>query len=218
MKKRFFITGTGTDVGKTHITAALIAQAKALRQSVMAYKPVITGFDATKIEGSDTGVLLRSLGLPPTSENIERISPWRFAAPLAPSMAARQEKRPVDFDRLAEHSRGVLGGSEDLILIEGAGGVMVPIDDHHTILDWMAALGIPALLVAGTYLGSISHTLTALEALKQRKISIGAVIVNESENASVSLMDTAEELKKWVQAPLITLGRQQAGDFTQLLR
>ncbi|MDX2028663.1 MAG: dethiobiotin synthase [Alphaproteobacteria bacterium] len=217
MKNRLFITGIDTDIGKSFVTAALIREAKVLKQNVMAYKPVITGFDAAKIEKSDTGLLLRSLGLPPTPENIERISPWRFAAPLAPSMAARQENRCVDFDALTAHSRKAIDGSEDIVLIEGAGGVMVPLDERHTMLDWMAALNIPALLVAGTYLGALSHTLTALEVLKQRKIPVSAVIVNESKQSSVSLAATAGELNRWTDISIVSIGRKKSGSYPENL-
>jgi dethiobiotin synthetase len=199
---RLFITSTGTGIGKSFITAGLARQARAHGQTIAAYKPVISGFDPAEVEESDTGILLDALGLPMTQDNIERISPWRFAAPLAPSMAGRLENRPIDFDALVAHSRKMLQGPEETILIEGVGGVMAPLTDHHTVLDWIEALGAPALLVVGTCLGGISHTLTALETLKQRKISVHALIVNESENSSATLEQTVDELKLWTDMPL----------------
>jgi len=208
MSQHFFVTSTGTGIGKSFITAALTRQATGLGKKVAAYKPVISGFDPSDVGASDTGLLLASLNLPATMENIERLSPWRYVAPLAPSMAARMENRPIDFQALVAHSQKILQGSEDFIFIEGVGGVMVPLNDRRTVLDWIEALGIPALLVTGSYLGTISHTLTSISALKQRHIPIHAVIVNESEDSTVPLQTTVDELKLWIEAPLYPVTRR----------
>jgi len=207
MTQRFFVTSTGTGVGKSFITAAMVRQAKAEGRSVAAYKPVISGFDPAHVGESDTGVLLHSLGWPATAENIDRLSPFRYAAALAPSMAARLENRPLDFHALVAHSQKALQGPEELVLIEGVGGVMVPLNDRRTVLDWIEALGIPTILVVGSYLGSISHTLTALSVLRQRHVPIHSIIVNESENASVTLGQTVDELKLWTDLPLVSFER-----------
>lgn len=220
MNQRYFITSTGTGIGKSFITAAMVRQAKALGQSVAAYKPVISGFDPAQPADSDTGLLLKSLGKPLTPENIEHISPWRYAAPLAPSMAARMENKPLDFRALVAHSQKALEGTEDIVLIEGVGGVAVPLTQFRTVLDWMQFLAIPTLLVTGTYLGSISHTLTAISTLKQRHIPLRAIIVNESEGASVSLEDTVSELKIWVETEFLPIpfmdGENGLGSNTSL--
>jgi dethiobiotin synthetase len=213
MQHRYFITSTGTGMGKSFITAAMVQQAKALKRTVMAYKPVISGFDPANVASSDTGLILASLGLPPTAENIERLSPYRYAEPLAPSMAARLEKRPLDFDALIAHGRKTLQSDDEVVLIEGVGGAMVPLNERHTVLDWIAALGIPALLVTGTYLGSISHTLTALAALKQADVRIATIIVNQSEDASVPLNATLDELRYWTETPLLPVTRRADGNW-----
>ncbi|MDP9126902.1 MAG: dethiobiotin synthase [Pseudomonadota bacterium] len=208
MAKRFFITSTGTGIGKTFITAALVCEAGRQRRTVMAYKPVISGFDALHAAGSDTAILLRSLGLPRTDLAIERVSPWRYEAPLAPSMAARQENRPLVFDALAAWSRNALLGPEEIVMIEGVGGVLVPLNDTHTVLDWMRALSVPVLLVTGTALGAISHTLAALMVLEQRKLTVDRLIVNESEGATVTLDQTVDELRRWVKPPVTAVPRR----------
>lgn len=217
MSQHFFVTSTGTGIGKSFITAALVRQAKARGKTVAAYKPVISGFDPADVANSDTGLILESLGLPATPANIEHVSPWRYKEPLAPSIAARQEKHPIDFQALVAHSQKTIQGNEDLVLIEGVGGVMVPLNDRRTVLDWMEAIGIPALLVVGNYLGSISHTLTAISALKQRHIPIHAIIVNESETSSVSMQMTIDELKLWVEAPICPVTRRSDGDWKNVI-
>ena len=139
MAQKYFVTSTGTGIGKTYVTAALIRQARARKMSVAATKPVISGFDKHEIAASDTGALLAALGEPLTLAAAEKISPWRFKAPLAPNMAARAEDRSLDCAALFAHGRQFLRLDADLMLIEGVGGVMVPLDEERTVLDWICA-------------------------------------------------------------------------------
>ena len=209
--QRYFVTSTGTGVGKTYVTAALIRQARAKGLTVAATKPLISGFDKSEIATSDTGVILAALGEAPTLEAAEKISPWRFAAPLAPSMAARAEGRSLDCEALFAHGRQFLEGEADLMLIEGVGGVMVPLDDQRTVLDWICALDAPVLLVVGDYLGTISHTLTAVEVLRMRGARLAAVIVNEGEGGEVPFDATLAEIAGRV-APVPVFGLRRNAD------
>ncbi len=192
-----FVTGTGTGVGKTFITAALIRHFRAAGRPVAAIKPVLSGFDMAAAATSDPGELLGALGRAASGEEIERISPWRFAAPLSPNLAARREGRAVDFKALVDFSDRALAEARDLLFIEGVGGIMVPLDDSHTVLDWVTALRHPLLLVAGSYLGTISHTLTALHVLAQRNIDIAAVVVSESAESPTTLDDTVATIGRF---------------------
>lgn len=205
-----FVTATGTEIGKTFVTAGLIRLLRAYGRPVEALKPVVTGFDATAAAASDPGVLLAALGRPPGAPDIERIAPWRYGAPLSPDMAARRENRPIDIDKLVEFCRCAVAAHRGTLLIEGIGGVMVPLDDRHTVLDWMALLKLPVLLVAGSYLGSLSHTLTALEALKRRGLTVTALVINETPGSPVPLADTLLTLSRFA-APIMLLPRMPAG-------
>jgi dethiobiotin synthetase len=206
-----FITATGTDIGKTYLATGMIRQFRAAGRAVSAIKPVATGFDPARPEASDAGQLLTALGKPITAEEIARISPWRFAAPLSPDLAARREGRTVDFDALVAFSRDAMRDQSRIVLIEGIGGIMVPLDSRHTVLDWMCALDIPLLLVAGSYLGSISHTLTCLEVLKNRNLTVRAVVVNETPGASVSIADTIASVSQFAKTiAFVGLSRQSA--------
>ena len=189
-----FVTGTGTDVGKTFLSAALVRHWRAAGHGVAAFKPVASGFDPATAHASDPGVLLAALGSPIT--DIETISPWRFAAPLSPDMAAAREGRTLDFEAIVEFSRQV-ARSADRVLIEGVGGIMVPLDERHTVLDWMSALRLPLLLVAGSYLGTISHTLTALRVLAQRNLTVVAVAVSESAVPGAPLDETVAVIARF---------------------
>ncbi len=199
-----FVTGTGTDVGKTFITAALVRHLRNAGKTVDAFKPVVSGFDPANIASSDPGVLLAALGRAATIEEIDRIAPWRFAAPLSPDLAAKAEGRAIDFSALAEFSRNVAYG-RGTIFIEGVGGIMVPLDLTHTVLDWMSALRVPVLLVAGSYLGTISHTLTALHVLAQRNLDIAGVVVSESAVPGASVDDTVAAIARFA-APIEVIG------------
>ena len=199
-----FVTGTGTDVGKTFITAALLRHLRDAGKPVDAIKPVVSGFDPANAEDSDPGMLLAALGRSTTSEEIDRISPWRFAAPLSPDLAARAEGRSLDFKALVDFSRHA-ADRRGMTFIEGVGGVMVPLDQTHTVFDWMLALRLPVLLVAGSYLGTISHTLTALHVLAQRNLDIAGVVVSESATPGASLDDTVAAIARFA-APLDVIG------------
>ena len=193
----YFVTSTGADVGKTFVTAGLIHRLREAGAAVDALKPVVSGYDSSVAETSDPAVLLEALGRPVSAEEVARMSPWRFRAPLSPDLAAAREGRPIAFDELVGFSRAAVEAANGILFIEGVGGIMVPLDGERTVLDWMAALRIPLLLVVGGYLGTVSHTLTALGVLAQRKLSVAAIVVSESERNPVELEDTVAQLARF---------------------
>jgi dethiobiotin synthetase len=191
-----FVTASGTDVGKTFVTLQLIAEARRAGLRARALKPVASGFDAANPTDSDTAKLLVAQGLSIDAASLDAVSPWRFAAPLSPDMAAARERRSVPFDALVDFCRS---SSDDRVtLVEGIGGVMAPLDAAHTVLDWIAALGAPALLVVGSYLGTLSHSLTAAAALRQRSVPIAGVVVSESLEQPVAADETAATLARFL--------------------
>jgi dethiobiotin synthetase len=202
-----FITATGTDVGKTFVAASLIKHFRRMGRLVDAIKPVVSGFDPEQAAASDPGVLLHALGLPATLTEIDRISPWRFRAPLSPDLAAQRENRSIDVDTVVTFCQNAIQQRRDILLIEGVGGVMVPLAGERTVLDVMMALQLPLILVAGSYLGTISHTLTALDALFQRRLKVMATIVSETPHSTVPLDDTVAAIARFVE-PVIGLPRQ----------
>ncbi len=199
-----FVTGTGTDVGKTHVTALLLRQLRAMGRAPRALKPVLSGFDPTDPTASDAGQLLDALGLLTSAATLDQIAPWRFSAPLSPDMAARREGRAIDFAALVDFCRAAHG---DPLLIEGVGGAMVPLDDRHSVLDWMAALGAPALVIGGTYLGAISHALTTVAAIRARHVPIRAIILSESRDSPVPAAETAETIARFSGLPVHIVAR-----------
>lgn len=206
--KTLFITASGTGTGKTYIAAALAAALSAKGRRVAALKPVITGFSWDEVEETDTAILIRALGGEPSPEAVEACSPWRFEAPLSPDMAARREGRTLDFEALVGFCRNARNEEGDVLLIEGIGGVMVPLDGALTVLDWIAAVEAPALVVTGSYLGTLSHTLTAVDALRHRDLPVAGVVVDESEESPVPPAETVETLARLLEGePVAPVGR-----------
>jgi dethiobiotin synthetase len=202
-----FITGAGTEVGKTLIACALAHHLRRAERPVKVLKPIISGFDPDLAEESDTGLLLRAAGVKVTKAAIAEASPWRYADAISPNMAAARTGTSIDMDAVLEQCRAALS-DDHFTLIEGVGGVMAPVTDEITVLDWMAALGLPAVLVGGSYLGAISHTLTAAAVLIERAVPIRAVVVSESLDPPVPLAQTATTIAGFLpHLPVIAVPR-----------
>ena len=212
----WFVAGAGTDVGKTYVAAALIRQWRAAGRPVQALKPVVSGvapIGAPGFEQSDTAVLLNALGLPVTAETVAACSPWRFAAPLSPDMAGAAEGRQLPFSAVLDWCRGRIAAAPTggITLIEGVGGVMSPIADDALNLDLVKALACPVVLVGGSYLGGLSHILTALETLKGHGVTVGSIVLNERAGSTVDFAAAMATLQRFVAGVPIVPLRQGGG-------
>jgi dethiobiotin synthetase len=211
-----FVTGAGTEVGKTYVTCALAHQLRGAGRAVRAFKPVATGIaalDDPAFQQSDTAQLLAAQGSPCDETTIAACTPWRFAAPLSPDMAAAAEDRRLNLAEITTWARAVLQQvpPNTTILIEGVGGVMSPIACDALNIDLIAALACPVILVGGSYLGAISHTLTALAALRARAIDVRCLVVNETFDSPVDFAATVASLARFVpDVVLIPLRRGEA--------
>ena len=207
----YFVTSTGTDIGKTFVTAGLVRHFRRLHKKVRALKPIVSGFDIATSAVSDPGVLLDALGEPVSVEALKRISPWQFAAALSPDMAAAREGREIAFADLVAFCRSAMENDGDTLFIEGVGGIMVPLDRDHTVLDWATALGLRLIVVTGSYLGTISHTLTALDVIARTGLKVAALVVNESGDGAVPVEETIATLRRFTgQMPVATIPRVKA--------
>jgi dethiobiotin synthetase len=129
------------------------------------------------------------------------VSPWRYVAPLSPDMAAAREGRTVPVDDVISYCLAAIGEANEAgmyLLIEGIGGVMVPLDATRTVADLIAELGIPAIVVCGSYLGSLSHTLTACEALLARRVPIDTIVISETPGSAVPLAETRDTVARFM--------------------
>ena len=214
MTKAFSIAGAGTDVGKTYVSVALLQALRRRGVAVDALKPVVSGLDEETAQESDPARLLRAMGREATADEIARLSPLRFRASLSPPLAARLEGRALRYDEVAALTRARIAETGDaLLLVETAGGVMSPLDDDsRTMLDLMAGIGGPAILVGGSYLGSISHILTALACLTARGVETVAIVVSESPGENPAFDETLAAVTKFAApTPVIAAPRRPEG-------
>ncbi|MDE2373823.1 MAG: dethiobiotin synthase [Hyphomicrobiales bacterium] len=203
-----FITATGADVGTTFVVAALVRHLRQIGRPVDAIKPIASGYDPAQAASSDVGVLVSALGLPFTPESIDHVSPWRFRAALPPDLAAREEGRSIGVDEVIAYCQAEIRKRRSVLLIDGGGGLMAPLDDRRTILDVMMALRLPLILVTGSYAGAVSHTLTALDSLFRRDMNVLAIIVSETAGSNVPLDDVVASIGRFA-APVIGLPRRR---------
>lgn len=202
--KVYFVAGIGTDIGKTFLVENLCR----ILPNAMAIKPIASGF-IDGDENSDSAKILSALGQKNSLENINAITPWRFSEALSPHFAAEIFGAKIDFAEVTNFCQQKIleaKNSDRFLLIEAAGGVMTPINNEKTFLDLVAELKIPLLLVSANYLGAISHTLCAVEALKARGVEVAKIIVNEtlptSQQSEISLIPT---LKNFTALEVVSL-------------
>ncbi|ACZ48914.1 dethiobiotin synthase [Anaplasma centrale str. Israel] len=167
-----FVTSCGTDAGKTFITTALCWNFRRIGEAVQAIKPVVSGYNEDNPECSDTFQIIASLGYDFTQENVDKVSPWRLKHPRAPNIASRMEGVNLNYSEILRFCAERCKNASGHILIEGVGGVMSPLTDEKSCIDLIKDLDIAVVLVANPYLGSISHVLTALEALRGMQVKI----------------------------------------------
>jgi len=193
---RTFITATGTDVGKTMVTCALIHQLIKGGKTVRALKPIISGYTEHTMDSIDTAEIIRALGHKMTPETIAHVSPWRFTHALAPDMAALREGRTIDYTDLLDFCH--VDPVEDELLIEGVGGAFVPLDADHMVVDWINHMDMPVIVVAGSYLGTLSHTVATCEALRGRGVTIRGIIISESQESPVPLPELGASMGRLI--------------------
>ena len=197
-----FITGAGTEIGKTYIACRLLRQLRRRGCRVLAFKPVASGMVSLEdpaFAETDTARLLAAQGVPLNPESVAACTPWSFARALSPDMAAAAEGRSLQFAMINGWARVTLAQTPPatVVIIEGVGGVMSPIAADALNIDLIAALGCSAVLVSGTYLGAINHALTAIEALRARNVPVHALVLNETERSSVEFAATLRSLSRF---------------------
>jgi dethiobiotin synthetase len=169
-----FVTGTDTGVGKTVVACALLRGLRARGLAVGAMKPVETGVGSA---GPLDAIALREAA--GSEDPLHAVCPHAFALAAAPSVAAAAEGRTIGLsDLLAAFER--LAARRDLVVVEGAGGLLVPIDRATCMADLAAALGLPLLIVARASLGTINHTLLTLAEAKRRGLAVAGVVISHA--------------------------------------
>lgn len=184
-----FITGTDTSVGKTVVTAALARCLRLRGMRVGVMKPIETGCPPDGSTISDGERLRHAAG---SSDAMEMISPYRLPLPLAPLAAARHAGVTIDLDRIMA-AFTQLAANQSCMLVEGVGGVRVPIADHVDVRELIARFGLPVLVVGRIALGGVNHALLTVEALRQRRISVLGLVLNQPARPSDSPSDLLQQ-------------------------
>jgi dethiobiotin synthetase len=171
-----FVTGTGTGVGKTILSAALLAAIAAAGEQVSAHKPVVTGVEDPPGEWPpDHELLARVAGMTP-----EEVAPLRYGPAVSPHLAAELAGERVNPERIAATAQDALRNADArgaVLIVEGVGGLLVPLAESFTVRDLAARLGLPLLVAASPGLGTINHTLLTLEAARAAGLEVRAVVL-----------------------------------------
>lgn len=202
MTRGLFITGTDTGAGKTMVTAALAAALRRRGWRVGVMKPVETGClrEDGRLVPEDAVLLRRASSC---TAPLDVINPYALREPLAPALAAEREGVVIAMAHLrACHER--LAAEHDLMLVEGAGGLLVPLTATSTMLDLASELNLPLLIVARNVLGVINHAALTVRVAQQGGVPVAGVVLNHTAPGGDLAMETnAAAIRRWVPAPLL---------------
>lgn len=196
--KRYFITGTDTDCGKTYITRQLVH----FVSNSGAIKPVASGCALVdgKLINSDAQQLQQNSAL-----SLDVINPWRFKSPVSPHLAAKEHGVELSITQLADYCLNLQIPGIETLFIEGAGGLMVPLNDKETWMDFLILTQIPVVLVVGMKLGCINHALLTSAALKANRIGCVGWIANCIDSEMLSLPENINTLQRMMDMPLLAI-------------
>lgn len=202
MAKRFFVTGTNTGVGKTLVTSALLCAARQQGLRTIGLKPVAAGCELTE-EGlcNEDALALQAQSSLPLS--YAQINPVALAPAIAPHIAAARENRRLSADRLAGFCRGSMMLPSDLLLVEGAGGWRVPLNERETFADLVKILQLPVILVVGMELGCINHALLTAEAIRRDGLELAGWVANSVTPEMDCYEGNLASLQQRLDCPLI---------------
>jgi len=168
-----FVTGTGTDVGKTVVAAAICAALRARGERVAAFKPVVTGTDEPVDPDwpPDVALLARAAGMRP-----DEVTGARFGPPVSPHLAAELAGEPLD-PGLLRGAFNARAAEAETVVVEGVGGLLVPLTRDYLVRDFAVDLGLPLVVAASPGLGTINHTLLTLEAARAAGLTVVGVVL-----------------------------------------
>ncbi|MEY4565001.1 MAG: hypothetical protein RLZZ618_4278 [Pseudomonadota bacterium] len=194
----YFITGTDTDVGKTLVSSALLLHLRTHHARVAGMKPVAAGITPGHQDNDDV-LALRAAGSVTVPRELD--NPYNLSRPMSPHLAARAEGVTIDIALLAVRYQQ-LAALADAVVVEGAGGFFVPLNDHHTGADLAQAIGLPVLMVVGLRLGCLNHALLTQDAIRARGLRLAGWVANRIDPDMASPEDNIESLRQRLHAPM----------------
>lgn len=201
MIRGYFITGTDTDVGKTIVSTALVYKLAQQGRRVGVMKPVSAGCETTSA-GLRNGDAVQLLQQSNVMLDYGAVNPYAFAPAIAPHIAAADEGVRIDMETIHQHFERIAAQS-DCVIVEGAGGWQVPLNDFQTIADLGKRLQLPVILVAGMRLGCISHTLLTVESISRSGLPLAGWVANQAQPEMRRLEENITALRQRIEAPLL---------------
>lgn len=201
LKTGYFVTGTDTEVGKTLVSGALILKLRELGRNAFGFKPVVAGtYQGQNGEyiNEDIETLRVASNLPQT----QTICPFVLDTPAAPHIVAKANGIELNVNKLLESFTGIQN-ENDFVVVEGAGGFIVPLNDHESLADFAQKIDLPIIVVVGMKLGCLNHALLTIEAIKTRKMKIAGWVANALAQEMSLLNENIQSLQDRIDAPFL---------------
>jgi len=206
MKKNYFITGTDTDVGKTLVICALIHAFQKQNKNIIAIKPIAAGCERVDglLKNSDALEIIQALDASHSQKNhpYELINPISLQSAVAPHIAATEDGISLSVKSL-QRSCNLPQFNQDYILVEGAGGWLVPLNETETMADFVVAESLDVILVIGMKLGCINHALLTIENIESRGLKLSGWVANCVDKEMMVLDDNIQTLCERIDSPLL---------------
>ncbi|NOU25170.1 MAG: dethiobiotin synthase [Methylotenera sp.] len=204
MGQSYFVLGTDTHVGKTYIASALVKHFVAQDLKTIGMKPIASGCVVNKkneLINQDVTALVSESNV---SADLDLINPFRFAPAIAPHLAAEQLGVSIDINKI-KHAYEKLSNLAEVVIVEGAGGFLVPLNKTETLADLAVQLNLPIVLVVGIKLGCINHALLTVEAIKSRGLILSGWVANQIDPNMSMFDENVTSLKQRIAAPCLSV-------------
>ncbi|NOS97364.1 MAG: dethiobiotin synthase [Methylotenera sp.] len=214
MRQSYFIIGTDTNVGKTYVASALVQHFVQLGFKAVGMKPIASGCELNEpSELGTTGELLNEdvtalINASNVKAPLNIVNPYHFAPAIAPHIAAQQVGVEINLDNI-EAAYQQLSTLADVVIVEGAGGFLVPLNQTQTLADLAVQLKLPIILVVGMKLGCINHALLTVEAIKVRGLTLAGWVANQIDPEMPMFAENLASLKQRIVAPCLSVVRWQ---------
>ena len=203
LKGKFFVTGTDTEIGKTWVSCRLLEQAAKAGGRCYGLKPVAAGGEDTA-DGLRNEDALQLMAASSVKLDYELVNPVLLKSAIAPHIAAAEEQRQLSVARVAGYVRGaVMNHDADLVLVEGAGGWQVPLNQRESLADLAQELNYPVILVVGMRLGCINHAILTAESIISRGLRLVCWVANDLGKPMPRLEENIATLEHWLPVPRI---------------
>ncbi len=198
----YFVTGTDTDVGKTICCKALLQAAGKQNLSTLAYKPIAAGCELTAdgLRNEDALILQKNCSV---EASYQAINPISFALPIAPHIAAEIENRPIQSALISQGLKALQEKDADLLIVEGAGGWRLPLNEKQMLSDWVIEQNLPVILVVGMKLGCLNHAILTYETIINDGLNVVGWIANQLQADMPYYQQNLQMLSAKIDAPMI---------------